>query len=168
MALLLMTGMRRGEVLGLRWEDIDPEKGLINVRRNVTYAQNQPFIGTPKTKKGFREIPLDPHLWALLQPAQQEGFIIGGEAPISRMMYRRMWERIEKKVELYGATAHIFRHSYLTIASNAGVEPKTIQALGGHADISTTMNIYVHKQTEQNLDAGKKIGAKLWGKDEDL
>jgi len=161
MALLLLTGMRRGEVLGLRWEDIDAIAGLIHVCRNVTYAKNQPYIGTPKSKKGLREVPLDPQLWELLQPTGTKGFIIGGEQPISYMAYKRAWERIEKRINLYGATAHVFRHSYLTILSNAGVEPKTIQAIGGHADITTTMNIYVHKQTAQIIDAGRKISGKF-------
>ena len=51
MALLMLTGMRRGEALGLQWSDIDWAKGLIHVRRNVTFAGNQPHIGTPKQKK---------------------------------------------------------------------------------------------------------------------
>lgn len=160
--LLLLTGMRRGEVLGLRWEDLDIEDGLIHVRRNVTFPQNQPHIGTPKTKKGERSIPLEPVLWELLQPAQKEGFIIGGDKPITHMVFRRSWERISKKVNLYGASPHIFRHSYLTLANNAGVDPKTLQAIGGHADITTTMNTYVHQQLEQIRGAGDKIGAHLF------
>lgn len=159
--LLMLTGMRRGEVLGLRWEDIDIEKGLINVRRNVTYAQNQPHIGTPKTKSGERVIPLDPLLQSLLQPVQGEGFIIGDEKPITLMVFRRWWKRIEKQVDMFGATPHIFRHSYLTFVSNAGVDIKTVQAIAGHADISTTMNVYVHPQVDHIVQAGHKIGAHL-------
>lgn len=52
MALLLLTGMRRGEVLGLRWEDIDFEKKMISVQRNITFPTNQPNITTPKTENG--------------------------------------------------------------------------------------------------------------------
>lgn len=156
-ALLLLTGMRRGEVLGLRWEDIDFDEGLIHVQRNVTYTTNQPHIGTPKTEKGKRTIPLDAQLQDLLQPVCGEGYVIGDSAPITRMVYTRMWNRIQKKVNLFGATAHVFRHSYLTLASNAGITPKTIQGIAGHADIMTTMNRYVHAQRDQILDAGRKI-----------
>lgn len=161
MALLLLTGMRRGEVLGLRWEDIDVNNGLIHVQRNVTYAQNQPHVGTPKTQKGFRDIPLDSTLLNLLQPAQKNGYIVGGETPISNMSYKRAWERIAKQIDLHEATAHVFRHTYLTIASNAGVSIKTLQAIGGHADISTTMNRYVHAQVDQIRDAGVRISQEI-------
>ena len=121
-SLLLLTGMRRGEVLGLRWEDIDADVGLIHVRRNVTYAKNQPHIGTPKTKRGEREVPLDSKLWSLLQPAQEAGYIFGGDKPLTLMVFRRCWQRIEKQIDMFGATPHIFRHSYLTLANNAGVD----------------------------------------------
>lgn len=161
MSLLLFTGMRRGEVLGLQWEDIDFEAGLIHVKRNVTYAENQPHIGTPKTKKGTRAIPLDDNLRELLKPYQPSGFIIGGEAPISRMSYRRRWERIEKQVDLHGATAHIFRHSYLTLAAGVGTDVKTLQTIAGHADIQITMNRYVHAQTGNIIEAGKKMSSLL-------
>ena len=95
-----------------------------------------------------------------------EGFLLQrgkrvNRQPITEMSYKRTWERIEKHVNLYGATTHVFRHTYLTILSNAGVEPKTIQAIGGHADITTTMNIYVHKQTAQIIDAGRKASGKF-------
>ena len=57
MALVMLTDMRRDEALGLRWEDIDVKAVLIHIKRNVTYAENQPHIGTPKTAKGERESP---------------------------------------------------------------------------------------------------------------
>ena len=74
MALMMLTGMRRGEALGLRWEDIDLSVGLIHIQRNVTYAQNQPFIGTPKTAKGERDVPINNMLLSHLEPIQKEGF----------------------------------------------------------------------------------------------
>lgn len=161
MSLLLFTGMRRGEVLGLRWEDIDIENGLIHVGRNVTFTNNQPHIGTPKTKKGTRDIPIDAQLINALAPFQDDGYIIGGEKPITLTQYRNLWARIEKKIDLYGATAHVFRHSYLTLAAGTGLDIKTLQTIAGHADIQTTMNRYVHSQPDKILEAGKKIEALL-------
>lgn len=162
LSLLLLTGMRRGEVLSIRWEDIDANAGLIHVQRNVTYAKNQPHIGTPKTKQGERDIPLNSMLWKLLQLAQNEGFIIGNDKPITLMAFRCCWKRIEKQVDMCDATPHIFRHSYLTLANNAGVDMKTLQDIGGHAHISTAMDIYVSKQTDQIIYAVEKIEAHLY------
>ena len=162
MALLLLTGCRRGEVLGLRWEDIDVTSGLIHVQRNVTYVKNQPSVGTPKTEKGKRYIPLDAQLLSLLAPVQTTGYIIGGgDTPISRMSFRRQWERIEKAVNLHGATAHVFRHSYLTMLAGTGVDVKTLQTIGGHADIQTTMNRYVHPVTSNIIEAGNRMNQLL-------
>ena len=159
MALMMLTGMRRGEALGLRWEDIDLSAGLIHIQRNVTYAQNQPFIGTPKTAKGERDVPINNMLLTYLEPVQREGFIIGDTEPISRMSYRRRMERIEATIDLHGATAHIFRHSYLTYAASLGTDLKTLQSIAGHADIQTTMNRYVHKQTDKIIETGNRLQA---------
>lgn len=69
MALVMYTGMRRGEVLGLCWKDIDPERNEIHVVRNVTYPKkNQGVIGTPKTESGKRTIPIASALLQQLVP----------------------------------------------------------------------------------------------------
>lgn len=155
MALLMYTGMRRGEVLGLMWEDIDPTTNEIHVRRNVTYTTNQPHIGTTKTEAGCRVIPLIPILWELLEYHGETGYIFGGEKPFTRMNYNRRWYHIKKNLDLFGATAHVFRHTFLTLLSNAGVQPKIIQVIAGHADIAVTMNRYTHGQHSEILNAGK-------------
>lgn len=161
-ALLLLTGMRRGEVLGLKWDDMDFEKKLIHVARNVTFADNQPEITTTKTKNGVRDIPLDPQLAMLLHPhVGATGFIIGGDKPISLTTYKNMFKRIEQQIDLQGATAHIFRHSYLTLLDEAGVSPKIIQAIAGHGDIKITMNRYVHEREKDVISAGGKFNSLL-------
>ena len=162
MALLLFTGMRRGEVLGLRWEDVDYEKRLISVRRNATYAQNQPEITTPKTENGYRKLPLYGQLIEFLGTPQKTGYIIGGkQQPITLMAYRVLFDRIRKTVNLHEATAHVFRHSYLTMMDEAGVDPKTLQYIAGHGNFSFTMNRYVHGREKAALQAGDKFEALL-------
>ena len=161
LALFVFTGMRRGEVLGLRWEDIDFKKKLIHVKRNITYAHNQPEIGATKTNSGTRSIPLDSRLAEFLKPHGSAGYVLGGAEPMTQMVFRRVLKHIQKNVELFGATPHVFRHSYITTLAKANVDLKTIQRISGHANITTTLNIYTHTREEEIQEAGNKIGELL-------
>lgn len=161
LALYLFTGMRRGEVLGLKWEDIDFKKRLLHVERSVTYPTNQPLIGPTKTRSGKRVIPLDERLEEFLKPIGTTGYILGGETPVTNMVYRRLFDRIEKKLNLFGATPHVFRHSYITVMAKTDIDLKTIQRISGHSNISTTLNIYTHTREEEIQKAGARIGKVL-------
>lgn len=157
MALLIYTGERRGEVLGLRWEDIDFDGDMIYVKRAVSFPTNQPTVGQTKSKAGVRPIPLLPALKEiLLGHRMPTGYIVGdGSKPLSERAYRRAYERIEKKLDLHGATAHIFRHTFLTMAVDV-VDLKTLQTIAGHASHVTTMR-YVHKRDEKIVEARTKL-----------
>ena len=161
LALMLFTGMRRGEILGLKWEDIDFEKETMSVSRAVSYASNQPILSSTKTKNGVRVIPLTPQLKEFLRPLEADGFVIGGDKPVTKMVYIRLFRNIRKRFELHGATAHVFRHSYLSLLNQAGVDPKTIQSIGGHGSFLMTYDLYVHTNGEQIASAGKKVSGLL-------
>ena len=156
LALCLFTAMRRGEVLGLRWEDI--YSGAIHVKRNVTHPQkNQPCITTPKTKAGVRTIPMIEPLKQALSPFEETGFIIGGENPITMTMYNSMWRHILASVDMHGATPHVLRHSYLTYAVGATTDFKTIQGISGHSDVFTLMNRYAHPQEDKKVELAEEM-----------
>ena len=144
--LPMLTGMRRGECLGLMWSDIDFAKRIITVNRAITFAGNQPVVDTPKSAAGYRQIPLLPELQAFLfTMPQRSGFVIGGEHPITEQVYQRTWERINRTIDLHGATAHVFRHTFATLAA-VHTDVKNLQAIMDHSDIQTTMNRYTHPQ----------------------
>ncbi len=153
LALMLFTGMRRGEVLGLRWEDIDFDNKLIRVRRAVSYPTNQPLVSTPKTRSGNRVIPLDDQLTALLEPKGTTGYVIGGEKPLTQMVLRRILRQINKKVDMFGATPHVFRHSFATMLNDAGASVKTIQSIIGQKDFKTTADRYCHPRDNRKQEA---------------
>ena len=153
--------MRRGEVLGLRWEDVDFQKKLIHVERSVTYAHNQPQITTPKTSSGKRTVPLDDRLRAFLEPIGSTGYVLGGDTPIANMVFRRLYRSIGRKINLFGAMPHVFRHSYITALAKADVDLKTIQRISGHANISTTLNVYTRTREAEIQRAGAKVGRLL-------
>ena len=161
MALMVFTGMRRGEVLGLRWEDIDFEKKLITVSRAVSYTTNQPIVSEPKTQSGKRTIPLNDQLVEFLKPLQDSGYVVGGEAPPTQMVYRRIERHIFQKVDTFGATPHVFRHSYISAMAEAGIDLKTLQYISGHSNVTTTMGIYAHTRLGLVQEAGDKVGELL-------
>ena len=158
MGLLMYTGMRRGEALGLRWEDIDLENNLIHIQRNVTHPQmNTPIVTTPKTKAGRRSIPIDDNLMEILKPLGTEGYILSGENPMTLCSHRNMMKRINKAIDLHGATAHILRHSFLTYAVGETTDYKTVQGISGHADIGTLLNRYAHPQDNKIKELSKSM-----------
>ena len=160
MALLLYTGMRRGEVLGLRWGDIDLDHGLIHVERSITFGNgNGGMIGPPKSDAGFRSIPIMSGLLPYLTPSDPEEYLLGGKEFYTESKFDRAWQRIGRMIDLHEATPHILRHTYLTIMGGTDTDVKTIQAIAGHADIKMTMERYVHRQNERILLAGKNMDA---------
>ena len=137
----------------MRWEDIDYENNLIHVQRAVIFKHNRPEVGPTKSVAGIRDIPLLPELRTILSEHQKDsGYIVGnGETPMTETQYRRTFERIERQLDLHGATAHVFRHTFLTMAVDA-LDLKTLQSIAGHASHVTTMR-YVHKRDEKILEA---------------
>ena len=94
----------------------------------------------------------------MLGTPKKSGYIIGEQkTPITGTAYQCMFEKIRKAVDLHGATAHVFRHSYLTMLDEAGVEPKTLQYIAGHGNFSFTMNRYVHGRKKAAQEAGVKF-----------
>ena len=134
---LCFTALRRGEILGLRWKDLDFVNGLIFVRNNVVYpdGSNDPIERLPKDgSKGV--VHLQSELLKRIRPYRQAGgFVIGGlrsgsEEPISRSSFLKMWNRIQKTLDLKGATSHSFRATYATMM-NAHCDHIDIKALQG-------------------------------------
>ncbi len=163
--LLITTGGRRGEVLGLQWRDIDTENNVIHIRRNVTHPNgNVPIVGTPKTSSGCRDVPYEQAIRDLIDPNGKppEGFVCCGASesePMTMTMYNHTWRRIQKAIpELSNYSAHNFRHTYATMLSEyTDASMKTIQAMAGHKDIRTTIAIYEHACPEKITKASTDI-----------
>ena len=168
MLFLIYTGMRRGEVVGVRWEDIDWEAGIINVNRSITYrsdpakpGESNVLVGTPKSNAGIRQVPIaEPLMERLMEIRQADGYIFNrGGKPVTEVCIRRQWERIGKKIDLHGATPHRFRHSFATMAVASGIDIKTTQTILGHSDVKTTLKVYAEATTDNILNAGIKVKA---------
>lgn len=152
MALLCFTGMRRGEILGLKWDCVLEDK--IVVKSEVLFKGNTSVYNEyTKSASGIREIPIPKELVPYLEK-HGTGLVFGNDKPFTQSKFVRMWQRIGKKINLYGATPHVFRHTYLSILAASNIDPKTIQALAGHSDFGFTFNKYVGRNKANMQDAG--------------
>ena len=147
-ALLLYTGMRFEEVLGLRWEDITDE--WITVSRAVVHpTRNLPVVKCPKTKTSERRIPLAEPLKELLTPKYKSGFILFSDrspkrdSPLSYTEARRVFDKIRRQFGLEKYTAHDFRDTCATEWRENGMSLDLIARLLGHAKTETTERRYV-------------------------
>lgn len=141
--LIYYTGCRRGEAEGLMYEDIDRKKMRISIRRSVYNVSTKPEIKEPKTVAGIRSVPLLPALAAAL-PDKKHGFIFSinnGQSPAPDWVIDHAYKAYQKRTGVT-VSPHEIRHGYATALHEAGVDYKTAQQLLGHAQLSTTMDIY--------------------------
>ena len=140
---LLWTGLRRGELLALQWKDINLEERTVSITKSVIYVSNQPEIKSPKTESGVRVVPLPECLAEKLRPGKREEYVFGGEAPMTKIMLRRRWDKYCAQHNMT-ITQHQLRHTYATMLKQKNISPKDAQQMLGHADLRTTMEIYTH------------------------
>ena len=148
---MLYSGLRRGELLALKWEDIDFKNKLIHVDRAMYWEVNQPVIKDTKTTAGRRTVPLLKPLEEHLQKGK--GFIFG--LP-TQTVYRRKWVKYQRSAWVT-LTPHQLRHAFATICFEAGIDDKDAQQLLGHASVTTTRDIYTHIRDTRRQQTADKL-----------
>ena len=159
--LIYETGCRPGEAFALRWEDIDRDKKLIHIRRSVYYVGTSPHIKQPKTASGIRSVPLLDALDAVLPKKFPKGYIFtsdDGKSLLPSMTANRLYGAFREESGVK-CTAYQIRHGYATALQEAGIDMKVRQILLGHAQISTTMDIYTHIREDTLTDAAQAMNA---------
>lgn len=156
--LVYHTGCRRGEALALTGKDIDRKKKRISIRHSVYYIGNKPYIKEPKTERGVRTVPLLDALDAVLPKKLPVGYLFSEPdgSPLTNDHFTEMYDRYREQSGVT-VTPHQIRHGYATALFENGIDPKTAQALLGHAQLSTTMDIYTHVCEDVISDAAKKM-----------
>jgi integrase len=162
LTLALTTGMRRGELLALRWSDIDLESGLLQVRRTVDFIARYGYVeGEPKTARSRRKIVLPAFVVAMLKQHRKNQLeqrlkvgdawrdldlvICGLEGNYLNPRYLlKLFDKLLAEAGLSHMRFHDLRHSVVTLLLGMGVDPRTIQEFVGHEDITTTLRIYSH------------------------
>ena len=159
--MLLCTGLRRGELAAIRKKDIDFDEDLISVTQTVVYVSNQPHIkSTPKSESGIRTAPilniLKPLLHKHCSGLKPDEFIFGKEKPLTKTQLIKRWDKYCKTIG-HNFNMHQLRHAHAKLLYKAGIDPKTMQKLLGHADFSTTMNIYTDFAEEVTAASVEKL-----------
>ena len=170
--IMLLAGLRRGEVTALTWFDIDFKNRIINVNKSYDFKQFE--LKETKTKAGMRKIPMNDFLYNLLLEAKKhsKGSYIAQKAYGGRMT-ETAWKRLfESYMEALRAadgrdedslcfsdehfeefTAHQLRHTYCSMLQWSGVDIKTAQELMGHSEYGVTANIYTHVDEQSKANA---------------
>lgn len=161
--LCFYTGIRLGELCALKWCDLDYESGVISITKTVTRVKNfqslgsktMLVVGTPKSRKSMRKIPLPDFLLKLFADykthAQSDDYFVlsGTIAPIDPRYYQKLYQRLMQGVNVKYRKFHSIRHTFATRALELGVDIKTLSEILGHSNVSTTLNIYAHSLMEQ-------------------
>ena len=165
-ALTLQTGMRVGEITGLKWSDVDFNQKTITVNRTIKYSKKeQRYIETsPKTQNGYRSIPLtDKAIEILLNQKKKRRppkktiplayydyiFLTTEGMPVAISHLDDVLDKYCKRLNIPHISMHNLRHTFATRCIEAGMRPKTVQTILGHKDITLTMNLYVHTDQKE-------------------
>ena len=173
LAVLYYCGLRRGEALGLRWEDFDFENGTIHIQRDIDFIGSVSHDGALKTEAANRYVPIPEELRAMLLPVRAlPGTYVFHNAdgkPLSQSSFKRKWlslmedcycvqdrevdENTDRPTDIRKRlkptlTPHYFRHNYITMLYEGGIDPLVAMKIVGHTDYQTTANIYTHLSEE--------------------
>jgi integrase len=154
--LLLFTGCRRAEALALTYEDIDFKNHIIHINKSVSWEHCKPYLKEPKTEAGTREVILFDILADKLSRGTKGIIFQGKNGLMTEKEYRCRWETYQKATGLT-ITAHNIRHGYATLLHEAGIDAKEAQGQLGHADISTTLDVYTNTTKKSRKNTADKM-----------
>jgi integrase len=173
--LAVTTGLRQGELLGLKWEDVDLEAGTLQVRRTLTTAKNGPTLSAPKTRGSRRSVKLpqtasdalrshlDRQLGEIDRAGnlwRENGLIFASETggPLSRQhVTARHFKPVLKRAGLPEIRFHDLRHTCATLLLSKNVNPKIVSEMLGHASIAITLDTYSHVLPDMQDSAARAI-----------
>ncbi|GAA1572551.1 site-specific integrase [Kribbella karoonensis] len=176
--LALYLGLRRGELLGLRWEDINLDDKFLEIRQTLQRVDGELRAVTPKTRRSRRTVPLiDLCVDDLREHGERQardrksvgerwvdtGYVFTTEigTPIEPDNLRRNWYPVRTAAGLDGVRLHDLRHSCVTLLLGLKVPPHIVQAIVGHANLDVTMTIYAHTSLDEMRAALNKLGEHL-------
>ena len=162
--LELTTGMRRGELLALQWDDLDFDTGELHIQRQVYRSKGELIVSAPKTRASARTIILPPAMVGLLKVRQSHTdsrWIFPSpkkdDSPLDPASCRKRLQTILEHARCKKVRFHDLRHTFSTMALEKGMDVKTLSAVIGHVSANTTLNIYTHVTDAMRQSAADKI-----------
>ena len=160
----LATGLRRGELLGLKWTDVDFDRGALKIQRAIS-RQNGKVVEAPlKTKNAYRTLPLSADAIDILKTQKKKVsssewvFPSPTGGPMSPDSVLHMLHRVLKRAGLPRIRFHDLRHTFATMALQNGVDVKTVSSMLGHYSAGFTLDTYAHVTTDAQLKAAQTMG----------
>jgi len=159
----LATGLRRGELLGLKWTDIDWKNGIIKVRRQVARVNGEIVEAPLKTKNSYRAVSISPQAIEVLREQKRKTndqyvFPSPNGGPISPDSVNNMLKRVLERAGIPKVRFHDLRHTFATIALQNGVDIKTVSGMLGHFSAGFTLDTYAHVTTAVQKEAAQTMG----------
>lgn len=181
--LALTTGMRQGEILGLRWKDVDFENGCVRITQTLS-SDGKDLLPYTKTKSGSRTIDLPEKTvialkkhWLFIRGEREEAksyknldlvVCTGLGTPTHKSNIRRVFKSIIKKAEVPKIRFHDMRHTHATLLLLQGVNPKIVSERLGHADVRITLDTYSHLLPSMQRETALQFGKMLFEEDNEI
>lgn len=168
--LCLYTGLRIGELLALKWEDVDFEKSAVTVNKSCHDEwENHGYvkvIDSPKTDNGYRVVPIPKQLLERMKSVKRRSvseYVVSGKTEYGAEVrsYQRTFETILKKLGIPPKGFHVLRHTFATRALEVGMDIKTLAEVLGHGDPTVTLKRYAHSMLEHKTEMMNRVGT-LW------
>ena len=160
----LCTGLRRGELMALQWEDLDFDTGVLTVDKQVYEVNGKLQLSVPKTKASIRKLLLPPGVVEVLREYRSRvdsrwlfPFPVKEDTPLSPGVARKRLQIILQRAGCKRIRFHDLRHTFATLALENGMDVKTLSAMLGHVSAATTLDIYTHITEDMQAEAAAKI-----------
>ena len=157
----ICCGLRRGEIMGLMWTDVDLPRCMIHVQHQRIAIDGRTLTTAPKTAAGRRDVPIAGMVADALRASRQAccRYVVGGASPISAKQISMGLDRACAAAGVPRITPHGMRHTMAAAAASAGVPIKILQSIMGHAQYTTTADIYAHVDYTAQKNAAQTISA---------